>query len=57
MNKQTNNCVAVISTILLVMENLNTITTQTYFTIDIRSKTENFQNTSGNCKTKASTST
>ena len=37
--------------------NLGTITTQINFTIDITNKTENFQNTSGNYKTKAATST
>ena len=39
------------------MENLNLgkITTQIHFAIDITNKTQNFQNTSGNYKTKAST--
>ena len=48
----------VISTMVLVTENLNLaiITTQIHFAIDITNKTQNFQNTSGNCKTKASTS-
>ena len=43
---------------VLVMENLNLarITTETHFAIDITNKTQIFQNTSGNYKTKASTS-
>ena len=43
---------------VLVMENLNlgTITTQIHFAIDITNKTQNFQSTPGNYKTKASTS-
>ena len=47
-----------ILTMVLVIENLNfgTITTQIHFAMDITNKTENFQNTSGNWKTKASTS-
>ena len=36
--------------------NLVTTTTQIHFAIDIMNKTQNFQNTSGNYKTKASTS-
>ena len=49
----------VISTMVLVMENLNLgiITTQIHFTIDITNKTQNFQSTSENYKTKASSST
>ena len=48
----------VISTIVLVIENLNLgiITTQIHFAIGITSKTQNFLNTFGNYKTKASTS-
>ena len=43
---------------VLVMENLNLgiMTTQIHFAINITNKTQNFQNTSGNYKTKASTS-
>ena len=36
--------------------NLGIITTQIHFAINITNKTQNFQNTSGNYKTKASTS-
>ena len=48
----------VISTMVLVMENLNlgTITTQINFAVDVTSKTRNFQSIYGNHKTKASTS-
>ena len=47
----------VIFTMVIVMENLNLgiITTQIHFSIDITNKTQNFEGTSGNYKTKAST--
>ena len=49
---------AVMSTTMLVMENLShdTIFTQINFPIDVKNKTWNFQNICDNYKTKASTS-
>ena len=49
---------AVMSTTMLVMENLShdTIVTQINFPIDVKNKTWNFQNIRDNYKTKASTS-